>query len=288
MQAIKNAQTADTSAQNVFKNAFEATATQRAELFPDDLMPINIDVRQAHNTALGVLPKLKVLREQVGRLPDFDVAQFDAIETYAQALAYAHPMYLGAAPHADELPELATHAMTLRDRLVGDATMLGRRNLVDAKRLAQVQGGTGYLNVASDLATVVGVLRDSWAAVKGKCPIEESELDAADELYRRMTMASASRAQASEKAAAWGDERQRAYTLLVKAYDQARRAALYLRWAQDDADSVVPSLWKGRGARPGTKEPVVTPPVDGDEPTVPQGDQPVVPTGDSPVVPVNA
>lgn len=267
--------THETSTENVFKKAFDATAEARAALTPELLMPINIDVRQAHNTALGVIPKLAALRSRVAKLSEFDMDVYDSIETYAQALAYAHPMYLGAAPQSDELPELAAHAMALRDRLLGDATMLARRNLVDAKRLAQVQGGNGYLNIASDLATIVGVIRDSWAKVQGKSPIDESELAEADELYRRMTMATVNRTQASETEASWANERQRAYTLLIKAYEQARRAATFLLWPPAEADKLVPSLWKGRGGRPSSKsDPNVEPadpvaPVDADPAPVP-------------------
>jgi hypothetical protein len=43
------------------------------------------------------------------------------------------------------------------------------------------------------------------------------------------------------------DRRQRAFSLFVKAYDQARRAIQYVRWQQGDADSIAPSLYSGRG-----------------------------------------
>ena len=43
------------------------------------------------------------------------------------------------------------------------------------------------------------------------------------------------------------DRRQRAFSLFVKAYDQARRAIQYVRWEQGDADSIAPSLYSGRG-----------------------------------------
>lgn len=122
-------ETAEASTENVFKKAFDATAKERAALTAEQLSPINLDVRQAHNAVLGLLPVLQSLRHRVAKLSELDIEQFDAIETYAQALAYAHPMFLGAAPQSDELPEVASQAIALRDRLVGDATMLARRNL---------------------------------------------------------------------------------------------------------------------------------------------------------------
>jgi hypothetical protein len=43
--------------------------------------------------------------------------------------------------------------------------------------------------------------------------------------------------------------RQQAFTLLVKAYDETRRAVSFLRWREGDADTIAPSLYAGRGGR---------------------------------------
>src|SRR5262249_40949034 len=40
--------------------------------------------------------------------------------------------------------------------------------------------------------------------------------------------------------------RAKAFTLFVRAYDEDRRAANYLRWHEGDADDLVPSFFKGR------------------------------------------
>jgi hypothetical protein len=45
------------------------------------------------------------------------------------------------------------------------------------------------------------------------------------------------------------DRRARAFTLFVDAYDQTRRAVTYLRWKEDDVETIAPSLYKGRGGR---------------------------------------
>jgi hypothetical protein len=43
------------------------------------------------------------------------------------------------------------------------------------------------------------------------------------------------------------DDPARAYTLLVSAYDEVRRALSFVRRAQDDVDEIAPSLYaKGR------------------------------------------
>jgi hypothetical protein len=42
------------------------------------------------------------------------------------------------------------------------------------------------------------------------------------------------------------NNRQRAFTLLLTAYSQVRRAITYLRWNEGDADSIAPSLYAAR------------------------------------------
>ena len=53
--------------------------------------------------------------------------------------------------------------------------------------------------------------------------------------------------------------RARAYTLF---YDDARRAVIFLRWHEGDADSIAPSLHPGKSAskKKPADEPNVTPP----------------------------
>ena len=104
--------------------------------------------------------------------------------------------------------------------------------------------------------------------------MQASELDEADQLFERITKANAERSQPGRTAIAADDGRRRACTLVLDAYDQARRAAAFLRWSQQDADKLVPSLWAGRGGRgkPKVEEPIV-----GDEETVPEPIAPVAP-----------
>jgi hypothetical protein len=59
--------------------------------------------------------------------------------------------------------------------------------------------------------------------------------------------------------------RARAFTLFVRAYDQVRRAVTYLRWEDDDADLIAPSLYRGRGA--------AKPKADGDVAPAPSADK---------------
>ncbi|MBI5479925.1 MAG: hypothetical protein HY906_13755 [Deltaproteobacteria bacterium] len=45
------------------------------------------------------------------------------------------------------------------------------------------------------------------------------------------------------------DRRDRAFTLLVNAYDTFQRAVTYLRWNEGDAGTIAPSLFDYRSGR---------------------------------------
>jgi hypothetical protein len=78
-----------------------------------------------------------------------------------------------------------------------------------------------------------------------------------------------SREEAPANVAEVAQQRQRNFTLFVKAYDEVRRAVSFLRWKEGDLDRIAPSLYSGRGnsnVRPKQEpQPVVpaTPPAQG-------------------------
>ena len=136
---------------------------------------------------------------------------------------------------------------------MADATALARRGLVDSKAINELKGGNGFLNVGSDVGVLVRMLRERWSEIKGKSAIQTEELDEAEQLFERITLAYAERSQQPVRAAAAADDRTRAYSLLLDAYDQARRAISYVRWEENDVEKFAPSLWSGRGGRGSAK-----------------------------------
>jgi hypothetical protein len=86
-------------------------------------------------------------------------------------------------------------------------------------------------------------------------------------------MAYAERGRQSTQVADAADQRQRAYTLLLKTYDQVRRVVTFLRWESEDAEKFAPSLWAGRGGR-GSKSDDASP----EEPTPTPAASPAAPS----------
>jgi hypothetical protein len=89
-----------------------------------------------------------------------------------------------------------------------------------------------------------------WPQVAAKTAVEKKELERAAKLGPELMFALAAKKQATKKGAKEPAEmRARAFTLLVTAYESARRAVSYLRWAEGDADTVAPPIAKRRGPR---------------------------------------
>ncbi len=243
-----------------FHAAYEATTADRDALAASDLLPVNLDVQLAITTVLGVMPRLDSLRAEIAAtFPAEQVEPFEKAEAYARALAYAQTVYLAASTPTEALPALAERATKSRDLLLSDAKALAHRGLIDAKPLADLKGAIGYLNIASDLGVLVRILRERWTVIASKSAIQSSEIDEAEQIFEQITMAYAERSRQSTKVADAADDRQRAFTLLLKTYDQVRRAVTYLRWEKGDAEKFAPSLWAGRGGRGSNSEPPARP-----------------------------
>ncbi|HEX4514761.1 MAG TPA: hypothetical protein VH054_14530, partial [Polyangiaceae bacterium] len=102
-----------------------------------------------------------------------------------------------------------------------------------------------------------------------KTPITSDEIDAAKQLGESLVLAAGEREQGPGVIAATARIRQQALTLLLKAYDETRRAVVFLRWHQDDAETIAPSLYAGRGGRKHDAPPAPTPPVPAPSPVPP-------------------
>jgi transposase-like protein len=131
-------------------------------------------------------------------------------------------------------------ATEVRDQIVRRISARSRRAIVDAG----LTGGRGHDDVAHDLDVLVRMLRERWRDIAST-----GALHAAEALHDGLSRARADRARQEAIVAEAAHERVRAYTLVVRTYEQLRRAVMYLRWDEGDADRYVPFLWTGRGRR---------------------------------------
>jgi hypothetical protein len=140
---------------------------------------------------------------------------------------HAHALFMAASAPAG-LTELSDEVAKAREVLLSDAVALAKRGVMDAQRLKELKGPPGYKNIAFDLLALVAMFREKWSVLDGKTLLQASELKHAQLLADRLISAVGDREQTPTQIDA-AERRQRAFSLFVKAYDQARRAIQYVR-----------------------------------------------------------
>jgi len=229
-------------------HAFGATRLDRDAVVEAELAPINVDVRATVNIVLSSLPRLREFRTLMEKLPGLDLKQHDRLELYALALEHAHALYLVASGPAAPLSHLAQELAKARDLLVADAMVLEKRGLLTG-RSRGLRGHPGQQALASEVLGLAALFRANLARLVGKTAIDVAELSRVEELAERLRRAIRSREDRKQRVAEATRARQRAFTLVIRSCDQARRALAYLRWYEHDASQIAPSLYGGRGGR---------------------------------------
>jgi hypothetical protein len=92
-------------------------------------------------------------------------------------------------------------------------------------------------------------IKASWSNLEGKTPLSLQELNQAANPALDLASAIGSKEQSPVVIGEAARSRQAAFTLFRRAYDEARRAVLYLRYHEGDGDEIAPSLYAGRGGR---------------------------------------
>ncbi|MEJ7735682.1 MAG: hypothetical protein WKG00_41650 [Polyangiaceae bacterium] len=239
------------------------TALQRieAELETADTrgVVVCVDIPTATAALLGALPRVLSLREAMRtELPSFEVAALDRLEDYARALQHLHALCAASADGAAGTAADALEAETLRDDLLVAAEALARRGLVDRARLIALRSRPGRRIPGRDLADLVAIFRERWAALEGKTAIESADLDRAEALAlehppRRTARPARDRHEARLAAQRLLDRRTRCFALLVRAHDECRHALAWVRRAHGDANELLPGLHAGGGRRRSTQ-----------------------------------
>jgi len=238
-----------------YREAYRKTVAERAALDRAKLRVINIDIVHAYTRVVGSLPRIMALRDRASRLAEFEIENFDNLETHALALMHAQGEYVSASSPPEVLAALNEEGITLRDNLYSDGVALARRGLVSAAPLKRFRTAPGYKHLAEDLVGLSSLLRRSWDEIGSRTVVTIAELDHAEAVSERLLHAVAERENASTVLSDAIQKRRQAFTLLAKAYDQARRAISFLRWQEEDLDEIAPSLYAGRGRKKSAPNP---------------------------------
>lgn len=237
--------------------AFNALEPELNALGADELASINLYIPQVTSLVLGAVPGINALGDELGRL--IDPRHIHNLRTYALAAWYAHLQALP--PTKDAMRGLIEEATALRNVLLGDAENLARRGYFEAEAVAIIRAGQGHVDLANDLVALAAMFTHNQHTIAGKTPTTDAEVERARKLGPALLSALGIRGR-KESTSVMADRRARAFTLLVRAYDQVRRGVMFLRWSEGDAAMIAPSLYKARKARPkaGRNEPPAPPP----------------------------
>ena len=235
-----------------FQDGFEAAYERRlAEIkaVPEEaLVSLNLDVHAAVATVLGALPEIIALRGELAKIPQLNVALVDRLEDFAQAAGEAHGRFVMAMTPDEDIVALNEEGSKIRDVIHTDAVALVKRGLLDAGVLSKFKGLVGYKNVGFDLIDWAIAMRDSWNKIQGKTGLTFEEIQKARQLGERLVRAAGLREQGPTVAAEVTRIRHQAVSLLVNAYEEVRRGITFLRWREDDVDTIAPSLYASKGS----------------------------------------
>ena len=221
---------------------FAEVEPELAALRVDALVEPNLSIPDAAVRVLALSPTLQSWLPAIEAwLPRQPTAAIARIDKYALAMWYAHVRSRSRAD-GDAKP-LVEEATQLRRHLLACARLVQRRGAsIDIPRLPR--GRRTHVALAGDLVRLAESLGDHRAAFGASIPTHSDDLARAMEVGHRLLHAVADRGASSRSSRAqWLDATRRAFTLLHTAYEAARRALTYLRWAERDADEIAPSLF---------------------------------------------
>ena len=244
----------------------------------NDLLAVNVDVMDAVRTTEGILPKIAAQKEVIAKqLPGFDIQLFADLEDRALALGHAQTVYENALQPPPILQSLSDDAYATYDIVSAEANMLLKRHLLPTQALAKLKGGNGYRNLVDDMFATSEALRSNWGKVSARTTLTLQELDHLENLADQINQALGLREQMPELQAAAARDRQAAYTLFVEAYNEVRASIGYVRRKEDDVDTLMPSLFAGRGgSKKKTTDDPAKPPTTPTTPTTNGPNPPVV------------
>jgi hypothetical protein len=230
------------------REAFEQLGPTIAAVPTASLVPINVDVPTAVTTALGAATKLAAMEPELATaLPDASHDHGRMVRAAALALMHTHVAHQVFVEPEEDFQKRLGRAQELRGKFYADISAAIARGVIDAKAVDEYRGTVGYKIVANDLMITTQIVRAHWPSLAGHTFITEQEIDEAETLGAGLLTSIGQRDQAPLRTTQASLTRQRAFTLFVNTYAEARRAVQYVRFHEGDADGIVPSLYSGRG-----------------------------------------
>ncbi len=211
-----------------------------------DVAASNVNIPKAVIIAIGASVNLLASREEiVATVSNFDVASLDGLTSVAHAAWHSDLAHRVASDASLSCADLMPEAEDLRETLLLATRMQVKRGRIPQSVVTEVEPGSGIEDRANDLAVMSHAFRSRWETLKDKVDITEKELDRADELSLKLLGRLAARVvpQRSVAGLTTVEVRARAWTLLLKFYEECRRGAATVWWYEPGGwEQYVPPL----------------------------------------------
>jgi hypothetical protein len=246
-------------------HAFARLKPRRDALTPAELAKPNVDITHAVGVVLKAERRIVDLLPEIEKvLPAFDTRIVRELRDIALAAGHANAVFV---PDDSRRRALAARAKVVRRELIQRASALSALGLLEKPRVVAARRGKSNKAVANSIISLADLMRARWTDIEHVSTLRKGELDKAYELgLDLLERLAPGRARGTSDPQDAAEARTRAFTLLARAYDQVRRAVMYLRWDEGDADEIAPSFFLSRGRRrraaSGTSAPLaVVPPM---------------------------
>lgn len=238
------------------REALERLRPTLAAIPPKEIKPLNVDPVVATTRVLGAIPKIAKHREAIARAcNDVDLGAIDDLEDRVYAFLVTNAEFNTSYREIDHtLRALVPKAMADRRALNAALKLLVAMNVVPAANLPKLHARRGHLHLATDLLVATSFLDTNWSRVGDKVPFAREALThaigAAEEIERLVGLRALTPVRPKEVV----DLRLRAWTLVDRGYEEARRGISHVRWHHGDAESITPSL-RTHGGRKKKRDP---------------------------------
>ncbi len=232
------------------RKAFERLESALKGLSPGELVAPRVDVQRAAAIAFSIAVRdggaeRRAKFVKLAEAGFFEIAALDELRTRALAAWYARAeqVRISSLSSDAKVPEpVLRDAMELRGRML---RMLGYFFDDDAElgpEIAVIRRGSGYQDLANDLLAMADLYeRDTVRAVVTRDPKNYREGDVASARTYAQTIFRALGLAESDDAQRWASNTQRAWTLLLRGYEETRAAAGVL-FQDEDLSLSYPSL----------------------------------------------
>lgn len=214
-----------------------------------EVMAVNADVTTVVTTVSGAATRSVELTDELVKLPGYDAQSLSELQDCADGLSFAEGEYRATLRTMNELSDCAREVTQTRELFLVDLKSMASHAVIEEGYLKEYTGGPGFNNMIDDVRFMLRVYRNNWEAMSGRTCRTLEELDRAEVVVHRMEHLIGLKSLGTAALTQTADLRNRAFTYLVKRYDELCRAVSFVRWSQGDADQFAPSLYANRGGR---------------------------------------